>query len=262
MDPNLLLIFAVAGACFGFLVGYILRGLFRQSEKSDENSVAENEADVLAVTQKEPPEQNWKEAASLWRDRDNGSFILQVGKKFYRPGDEVSAKERNALLKIFRDFYFWLEPNGTVSQSGSVPSDKMSAVIDDQPSVSLRVDTAPPGGSNGNSSKVSVNPANLISNALRADVPGASTPTQTNMVAQVDEILQAKLIQANMQKWAIRLAEFPGKGMVVLVGLEQYEGIDEVPYERVRKIIRESVREWERRMDALLAKQEAQQLQF
>ena len=52
-----------------------------------------------------------------------------------------------------------------------------------------------------------------------------------------------------MQKWAVRLTEFPNKGMTVLVGLEKYEGIDDVPYERVRTVIRESVSEWERRAD-------------
>jgi hypothetical protein len=70
------------------------------------------------------------------------------------------------------------------------------------------------------------------------------------MVLQVDEILQEKLIAADMQKWAVRLTEFPNRGMVVLVGLEQYDGIDEVPYERVRKIIRASVAEWERRAES------------
>jgi hypothetical protein len=76
----------------------------------------------------------------------------------------------------------------------------------------------------------------------------STLPTQS-MVTQVDEILQEKLIAANMQKWAVRLAEFPNKGMIVLVGLEKYEGIDDVPYERVRVIIRESVSEWERRAE-------------
>jgi hypothetical protein len=209
----------------------------------------------MPSTEKDAPDQNWSEAASLWRDRRDGVFIFQVGSKFYKPGDEVSAKERSALLKIFRDFYLWLEPNG-----GEKPDPiSLSNAALDRPAASMRVNTTPQGPSNGNSPKASINPANMISNALRADVPVATIPTQNNMVAQVDEILQKKLIQAEMQKWAIRLAEFPNKGMVVLVGLEQYEGIDEVPYERVRKIIRESVAEWERLMDALLAKQEAQQ---
>jgi hypothetical protein len=69
------------------------------------------------------------------------------------------------------------------------------------------------------------------------------------MVTQVDAILQEKLHRAGMKKWAIRLTEFPQRGMVVMVGLEQYNSIDEVPYERVRSIIRESVSEWEQRVE-------------
>jgi hypothetical protein len=69
------------------------------------------------------------------------------------------------------------------------------------------------------------------------------------MVAQVDSILQEKLHAANMQKWAVRLTETPNQGMIVWVGMERYEAIDEVPYKRVRDIIRESVAEWERRAE-------------
>lgn len=255
MDPDLILIFAIAGACFGFLVGYILRGFFRRSEKSDVNFAVETEPEEITPPQKVASDPNWSEVALLWRDRSNGHFIFQVGNRNFKPGDEVSEKERNALLKIFRDFYLWLEP------ASSAQSEKMTAASE-YPKASRRLDATPNGPSNGNSPKVSLNPANMISNALRADVPVATSPSQNNMVAQVDEILQEKLIRENMQKWAIRLAEFPNKGMVVLVGLEQYEGIDEVPYERVRQVIRESVKEWERRVDALVASQEAQQYQF
>ena len=60
---------------------------------------------------------------------------------------------------------------------------------------------------------------------------------------------QKKLDLAGMKKWAVRLIELPKRGMVVMVGLEQYNGIDEVPYEQVRTVIRESVSEWEQHTD-------------
>jgi hypothetical protein len=93
---------------------------------------------------------------------------------------------------------------------------------------------------------VDFNPVNMLSQALWSDI-NPSTASKQSMVTQVDAILQEKLDMAGMKKWAVRLAEFPQRGMVVLVGLEQYDGIDAVPYERVRRIIRESVSEWEQR---------------
>jgi hypothetical protein len=39
--------------------------------------------------------------------------------------------------------------------------------------------------------------------------------------------------------------EVPGKGMVVLVGLNKYESLEEVPEGEVKEMIRASVSEWE-----------------
>ena len=42
--------------------------------------------------------------------------------------------------------------------------------------------------------------------------------------------------------------EMPGKEMVVMVGLNQYPGVNEVPDADVRAIIKEAVQQWERRI--------------
>jgi hypothetical protein len=83
---------------------------------------------------------------------------------------------------------------------------------------------------------------------LKPDVNPSALFSQS-MVSQVDAILQEKIHRAGMEKWAIRLTEFPQRGMVIMVGLEQYDNFDDVPYEQARNIIRESIREWEQRAD-------------
>jgi hypothetical protein len=40
--------------------------------------------------------------------------------------------------------------------------------------------------------------------------------------------------------------ELEGKGVVVMIGLDQYEGVSEVPDPEVRALLRECVMEWER----------------
>ena len=94
--------------------------------------------------------------------------------------------------------------------------------------------------------KLDLNPVNIFTKAMQSDVKTPATHPES-MVTQVDSILQEKLDLAGMQELAIRLAESPRRGMVVMVGLEQYRGIEEVPYEKVRTMIRESVSEWEQR---------------
>jgi hypothetical protein len=42
--------------------------------------------------------------------------------------------------------------------------------------------------------------------------------------------------------------ELPGRGMMVMVGLDQYEGVEKVPDPEIRSLIREAVEEWEKRL--------------
>ena len=93
-----------------------------------------------------------------------------------------------------------------------------------------------------------VGPAEVISRALRADARKPE-PSLPSIAAQIDEILQEKLLADQSIKRAVRLMEIPGKGMVVMVGLDQFAGVDEVPDADVRALIRESVEEWERRVE-------------
>jgi len=65
---------------------------------------------------------------------------------------------------------------------------------------------------------------------------------------QVDEILQKKLQERGLQQRGVRLMELPNKGMVVLIGLEQYATVEEVPDAEIQALIRASVSEWETNM--------------
>ena len=96
--------------------------------------------------------------------------------------------------------------------------------------------------------KPSANPIDFFAHALQSDVPKASAEPKS-IAGQVDEILQEKLVESPLANRAIRLMELPGKGMVVMVGLNQYDGVDAVPDADVRALIRSAVSEWERRVD-------------
>jgi hypothetical protein len=93
----------------------------------------------------------------------------------------------------------------------------------------------------------SVSPVNLLARALQSEVRSPQPPPMS-IAAQIDEILQEKLETSPLNSKAIRLLELPGKGMVVMVGLDQYEGVDAVPDEEIQNLIRSAVAEWERRV--------------
>ena len=93
----------------------------------------------------------------------------------------------------------------------------------------------------------SLNTVDVIARALQPDLR-ALEPPPLSITAQIDEILQEKLKDSPYSSALIRLVELPSKGVVVKVGMDQYEGVDAVPDEAIRQLIRSAVAEWERRV--------------
>jgi hypothetical protein len=92
-----------------------------------------------------------------------------------------------------------------------------------------------------------ISAVNVIARALQSDVRSPEPPPRS-IAAQIDEILQEMLENSALASRGIRLMELPGKGMVVMVGLNQYEGVEAVPDDEIRQLIRNAVAEWERRV--------------
>jgi hypothetical protein len=66
-----------------------------------------------------------------------------------------------------------------------------------------------------------------------------------SMIGQINQILERKLAALGGEQRAVRLMEGPRGDVRVLVGVESY-AINEVPYEEIRRLIREAVKEWEK----------------
>jgi hypothetical protein len=230
-NPVVLVFLAIGGTCLGFLAGFLVRGFLRRKPKEETQ---------IETPKIQSPNRNLDEVAHLWRDQRDGRLIFQIENEYYKRNSDLTPKEQKILLKVVMDFYQWLEPPSAVKPQPEEPP-LASMAADSVPLPALPVEKSEP-------KRVSFSPVRMLTQALDADVALSAIPAQS-MVVQIDVILQEKLIAADMQKWAVRLVEFPNRGMVVMVGLEQYDGIDEVPYERVRKMIREAVAEWERRAE-------------
>ena len=89
------------------------------------------------------------------------------------------------------------------------------------------------------------NPVEAFVNALDADV--VKPDTTKSLAQQVDDILQEKLSGSPLKDRGIRLLDVPGKGLVVMVGMNKYDGVEAVPDEQVKAIIRSAVDEWAKR---------------
>jgi len=72
-------------------------------------------------------------------------------------------------------------------------------------------------------------------------------PAPTSMVAQIDAILQSRLIGTPLENIVIRLTESAKGDPIVLVGDQSYAGVGEVTDPAVQAAIRAAIAEWERK---------------
>ena len=78
-------------------------------------------------------------------------------------------------------------------------------------------------------------------------IPKTQAPAQPgSIIQQIDAILQKKLAGTPLEKRSIRLQESLEGTLWIYVGLKRYEGIDAVPEEETKAVIRQAVAEWER----------------
>ncbi len=126
-----------------------------------------------------------------------------------------------------------LRQQSSIQGPAQVTIDRADQVLHPQDQVSVK--------------RPSMNPVEVFTRALQPQVQ-PKHPFTRSIAEQVDEILQEMLETSPLHSKAIRLLELPQRGMVVMIGLDQYQGVDAVPDEEVRSIIRAAVAEWERRV--------------
>ena len=247
MDPLILGMIAVVIGLIGFLLGFGLRALMHRRKPAKKSRESQK-----TTKAKKPPKRNWSEVAHLWRDERDKRLVFQIGNQYYKRGDELTRREQQILLNVVMDFYRWLEPSSPTQTRSETPVRSPGTSVDSDISQGAYPSTIYQGGSQDILAEPEPEiqePPSVIGSVLSASI-SAPEPPRPSMVNQVDSILQEKLQDAQMQKWAVRLIESPNQGMVVMVGMERYESIDDVPYARVRDIIRAAVADWEQRAES------------
>ncbi len=74
----------------------------------------------------------------------------------------------------------------------------------------------------------------------------------TNIVVQINQVLQEKVIGTPYENGYLHLSEdTQGGGVTVWLGTEQFGDLDSVPDESARNVIRSAVKEWEQRASSM-----------
>jgi len=152
------------------------------------------------------------EVLRAWRNGAGGLHLEVDGQKI-KSKEALQPEQRRRLVNLLLDLRPWLE-------TGPATPEK---IIQERP---FAQPPAPP-----------------VPEKASAQAPAAAP---TSIVAQIDEILQAKLADTTLAGRGIRLQESPGGGVAIYVGLKTYQGIDDIPDPEIQTIIRQAITEWER----------------
>lgn len=69
----------------------------------------------------------------------------------------------------------------------------------------------------------------------------------TSIVGQINQILQARIVNTPLATRGVSLMESISGGVNVYVGIQRYEAIDDIPDDEVKAAIRAAIAEWEKK---------------
>ena len=234
-DITALISLAVVCLGIGFALGILVSSL--RGEPGQAKEKARENTDLVEVIH-------------LWRDRITGDLVPEIDGKTFSKLRDLKSGQRNHLVQTLEDLCIWAEfpaarvvarDAPAVDTPTSASPGPVNSTSTPAPFKPLRTADQPE-----NELRSSLNPMNVLAWAFQPDANRTVSSTKS-IAAQIDEILQQKLENSHLADRGIRLMELPGKGMVVMVGLEQYDGVGSVPDPEIRDLIRECVIEWEQR---------------
>lgn len=231
MNPTVVLILAAVCFFIGIIVAFLIQSL-REVKKPAE-------AGPQHVVEEQPlPEpaprgsSNLLEVARIWKDNSSHLPVLEIGGNLFHKADDIHPEQVEQLNTAITELCNWL------GQTPPAPplAAKVPAFLGNEPVSPPKI--TPP---------TRRGPLEILRNSLEADVRSAMKSTPKSLAAQVDDVLQEMLAGSNLAGRGIRIMDTPSADLVVMVGLNKYDGIDAVPDQEVQEIIREAVAEWGKR---------------
>ncbi|MGB9673056.1 MAG: hypothetical protein ACPL3P_02885 [Anaerolineales bacterium] len=199
----------------------------------------------------EPPKEvlqkKLKQLLRLWgNDQDELVLIEAGGDVFHHIGDKTE-QQRQIIANLITTLSAEV-PAQIIEPSIVSPEDPSGIVALEEKANPQSSKIIKPEISNGENI-TSLPKRSFIDLLARANQPARVVSVEPKSIAaQVDEILQNRIQGTELEQRAIRLMELPGKGMVVMIGLDQYDSVNDVPDLEIQKVLRAAVNEWEEKM--------------
>lgn len=214
----------LVGAAIGSLLVYLF------TNRSGRQEAKAGDGDVVVL-------------ARFLRFKTGGRVIPEIGSKRFHSPAEMSEVQREGFSRLLNQMQAWLGlekdvPGQVEAHPHFPPSESTSTIAPSRPLANEPAESF---------RRPSMNPIDTLARAVQTDI-GKIPAAQKSIAAQIDEVLQEKMAGTPLEKRGISLLDHPGQGVLVRVGLDQYDGIDAVPDEEIRDLIRSAAAEWEKRV--------------
>lgn len=220
------------GLIVGMIIGWAI-GFFdsnsRTAKKIDaaeakaDNAVREAERKVAAAAQaKASTASSGPDNPGLLRIKtdDNGRYVVEMDGG--RIPDVLSPEKKKRLIELITVFRPWLEGGPPAQAETPVQTSLASA----------------PGQGAGSTPLPPLTPAKPVDE---------KNIRSLSIVAQIDTVLQMRLLNTTLAGKGIRLTESITGGVEVYVGINKYPSVDDVPDEVIKSAIRAAIAEWEQK---------------
>jgi hypothetical protein len=218
---QVIMLLVVLGA--GFIIGAALAWWLASRANTPP---ADQEQEMLKELRK-----RFTEKAALWQDRSTGQLAVRTGGLLITSARQMTEGQKRNMNGLLKDWAGWLGFTG--NQTGT-------PVVSPEPEAQTAVATPQP-------RSTGPLPAINLEETADAQAAKAASDKPKSIVDQINDILQDNLKNHLALNKGIRLAEDPREGVIVWVGLEHYSGVEAVADPEVKEVLKEAVREWERR---------------
>jgi len=155
----------------------------------------------------------------------------------------LTADQRKRLIEMLTLIRPWLEGKPVPAPAAPVQSDPGTPL----PAQPKPVASAPASSTLGPTPKPPGREmaAPAAAKGSTSEIEDRSAPPATGIVGQIDSILQARLASTPLAGRGIYLSNSPEGGVIVNVGLQKFNGIDEVTDPEIKATLRAAITEWE-----------------
>jgi len=238
MEFNWSIIGWIAGLVFVYIFGLVEgRGKGYKKRKQEEQEELKNQPPPKPQIVTETVTVAVDDPGILRIKNENGAFRLDLDGTRVQ-AEALAPDQRKRLIEVLNIVRPWLE--GRPAPAPTPPAQPPAP----QPAPSVQPQASPPPVQPAPAAPPPTPQPAAPKPATIAKEDRPSAPANS-IVTQIDAILQTHLAGTPLEERGIFLTQSPEGGVAVYIGLTRYNGIDEVPDQEIKAVIRAAITEWE-----------------